>query len=233
MDTRMNHPNYPSLALNKATIGYRGASPLLREISFAWEAGGIHLLLGRNGAGKSTLIRTLAGLMDPMAGDVLIAEESILSLSSKERAKRMAYVHSTPPRTSELKVGEVLQLMGGEEAEVRSVLEDFGEGSWWDRPLSTLSDGEAQRVMFARCILQRTDWILLDEPSAFLDALARKRFWNHVEHAAQLGRGILVATHDFMEITDRIIASVTMVSSQGLKKLDPSQEPASWTAEME
>jgi len=232
MDTRMNHQNHPILELREASIGYSGRLPLLSRIRFAWRPGGIHLLLGRNGAGKSTLIRTLAGLMRSMDGEVRIAGESVFALSSKDRARRLAYVHSTPPRTSELKVGEVLLLQRCEEAEARRMLHEFGDESWWERPLSALSDGEAQRVMFARCMLQRTDWILLDEPTAFLDAVARRRFWNLLEQAAQMGRGILVATHDFTEIDKRLIASVTLVSSAGLTELDPSQSPADWTMEM-
>jgi iron complex transport system ATP-binding protein len=228
----MNEQNHPILELKEASIGYHGKFPLLPRTSWVWKPGGIHLLLGRNGAGKSTMIRTLAGLMHPLNGEVRIAEESVYALSSKERARRLAFVHSTPPRTSELRVGEVLQLHGVDETAVRDVLLEFGEESWWERPLSNLSDGEAQRVMFARCMLQQTDWILLDEPTAFLDALARRRFWNFLEKAAQLGRGILVATHDFAELDERLIASVTLVSHVGLKALDPTQNPTDWTSEM-
>lgn len=161
-----------------------------------WPAAGLHALIGANGAGKSTLIRTLAGLQPPVAGTVRLGESDVHRMPPAERAQHVAFVASTPPSASGLTAGEVLELMNGSDAERRQALERFGDASWWDVRLSELSDGQRQRVMLARAFLQNTPWILLDEPTAFLDAASRRQLFSHLNALAARGKGIVLTTHD-------------------------------------
>ena len=161
-----------------------------------WSDAGLHALIGANGAGKSTLIRTLAGLQPPIAGSVRFGDADAHGMRPAARAQLVAFVASTPPGASGLTAGEVLQLMAGTDAERRQALERFGDARWWDTRLSELSDGQRQRVMLARAFLQNTPWILLDEPTAFLDAASRRKLFGHLNELAGLGKGIVLTTHD-------------------------------------
>ena len=179
---------------------------------------------------KSTLVRTLAGLQTPLSGEVQLDGTTLHTLDSSERAKRIAFVSSVPPRTSELRVHEVLALASEDEEKRRSMLTATGDPSWWNRRLQELSDGEAQRVMFIRALLQGTDWILLDEPTAFLDVPARAALWRELMNAASKGVGVLVATHDYGEIQGHAdLSSIAMIRNRKLTPLSVEASAADWT----
>ena len=105
----LNATPFP-IVMEELVIGYRNALPLNSPFSGRFEGAGIHLVAGRNGSGKSTLIRTLAGLHTPVSGRILWGGDDLFQTSSKERGEGMAFMASTPPRTSGLRVEEVLEL---------------------------------------------------------------------------------------------------------------------------
>lgn len=158
--------------------------------------GKLHAFIGPNGAGKSTVVRTMMGLQRPLSGSVHIGPDDVHALRARERAQRVAFVASTPPAASGLTAGEVLGLMPGTAVEHRAALAQTGEAGWWGVRLSELSDGQRQRVMLARAFLQRTPWIVLDEPTAFLDARSRTLLFEHLNGLADRGIGIVLTTHD-------------------------------------
>jgi iron complex transport system ATP-binding protein len=181
--------------LSGLVCGYSGR-PVGPVGDRVWSDAGLHALIGSNGAGKSTLIRTLAGLQPPIAGSVHLGDSDVHRMRPAARAQLVAFVASTPPGGSGLTAGEVLQLMAATDVQRREALERFGDSRWWSVRLSELSDGQRQRVMLARSFLQNTPWILLDEPTAFLDAASRTRLFGHFNELAAQGKGIVLATHD-------------------------------------
>jgi iron complex transport system ATP-binding protein len=227
----MSESHKQPLILDDLSAGYKGRPPVLAHVNHQFPSKGLHVIIGRNGAGKSTLIRTLAGLQAPLSGSVQLNATSLHDLPANERAQRVAFVSSVPPRTSELRVHEVLALASGDEERNRSMLQAAGDPSWWKRRLQELSDGEAQRVMFIRALLQGTDWILLDEPTAFLDVPARLALWRELTAAASKGVGVLVATHDYGEIQGHAeIDSIAMVGNHRLRPLSVRASASEWTA---
>ena len=68
--------------------------------------------------------------------------------------------------------------------------------AWADRPMSVLSDGMAQRVMMVRAFVQAKSLVLMDEPTAFLDVVARRDFMNDVGRWCAQGKSVVLATHD-------------------------------------
>ena len=92
------------IEMESLVLGYSQASPLNEPFSARLEGAGIHLIVGRNGAGKSTLIRTLAGLQAPLNGSIKWKGQLLSKASAKERGEGMAFMASTPPRTSGLRV---------------------------------------------------------------------------------------------------------------------------------
>ncbi|MDA0728650.1 MAG: ABC transporter ATP-binding protein [Bacteroidetes bacterium] len=113
-------------------------------------------------------------------------------------ASDVAFVASTPPKEVGLTVHEVLSL-SGEVQEAIALHPSMVH--WLDTPLHRLSDGQKQQVMLARAALQSRAWIVMDEPTAFLDVSAQMTFWDMLTKLVQEGRGVVMATHDLLGIS--------------------------------
>ena len=202
----------PVLAARALSAGYgrRRPVPVLEDLDLEARPGQLIALLGPNGAGKSTLLRTLAGLQRPLAGRVELGGESLSRLSAGERARRLAVVLTDPIDAAQLSARDVVGLgraphagfsgrLSREDAGVvdrafrRASAEHLAE-----RRLSSLSDGERQRVMIARALAQAPSVMLLDEPTAFLDLPARAETTALLRRLAHReGLATIIATHDF------------------------------------
>lgn len=203
------------------------------QVDAHWSGPGLHVLTGANGSGKSTLLRTLTGGQPAVSGQATIAGLRIDALSPAVRAGWMAWVGSTPPRTSGLTVGQVLGLMPGDESEHRAMLEQVGMAHWWSQRLGQLSDGQAQRVMLGRALLQRTPWLVLDEPTAFLDARSRTGFLQLLAQFATPPRNlqVMLATHDLHALEGHAaLRSLSVVRPDGLWFLDVRASVGVWEA---
>lgn len=213
------------------SIGYLGNPPVLSAIDQRWHGPGIHLIIGENGSGKSTLIRTLAGLQPPLHGAVLWNTEDASKIAVPNKIKQMAFVESVPPRQSELTVDEALALNEKDEKKRKLWLENFGLEAQRFKSICDLSDGLAQRVMLVRAILQDTPWILMDEPTAFLDVKSRQVMWSHLSKLIDKGCHILVASHDYhlLEGNSRL-QSVTAIREKRLHTLNPQGSFDDWNS---
>jgi len=221
------------LTFSKLSFGYDAQRPILQGLNGAFVEKGIHLIIGKNGVGKSTMLRVLAGLMEPLAGVVKIGDQPIQCMSQLERAQQISFVHSLPPKTSELSVAEVLALVSEDEEKNRGALRSFGEVDWWNQSLHTLSDGQAQRVMFTRVMLQNTEWTILDEPTAFLDVPSKMAFWKELGIASVNGKGFIIATHDYAELSEHVnLASVHLIDESHWMEIDLASNPRLWHQQM-
>ncbi|MBI4718635.1 MAG: ABC transporter ATP-binding protein [Planctomycetes bacterium] len=169
------------LALCDVCFGYPGARQVLGPVSVEIGAGQAWGLVGPNGAGKSTLLRLMAGLLRPARGAVRLDDQPLGALPRRTRAQRIAFLPQHLPYDLDLSVREVV-LLGRfphrslgvfESAEDHQVAESAMERTdtlpFADRPLRTLSGGEAQRVHLAAALAQEPSLLLLDEPTASLD----------------------------------------------------------------
>ncbi|MBW2187285.1 MAG: ABC transporter ATP-binding protein [Deltaproteobacteria bacterium] len=155
-----------------------GKQQVLDKISYHFEPGHIHAVLGINGAGKSTLIKLLAGFLKPTDGSILLGNEHLEKLSLNQRAQRIAYVPQQQC-ISDLTVFDYL-LLGRkphncwqsnttDDARVFAMLKKLDLIHLAQRQLHQLSGGELQKIAVARAFIQEPKVLLLDEPTSSLD----------------------------------------------------------------
>ena len=184
-----------NLKASNLVVGHSPERALLGPLNHVWTAGGMHLLLGGNGSGKSSLLRTLVQALPALSGNVSLSkgDQELRPEARSCWTQSMAFVSSRPPQQVGLTVKEVWALSGNP-SEVEAWHPDLmGLAS---SRLSELSDGQAQQVMVARAMLQSDRWLVLDEPTAFLDVRAQRRLWGMLEGHVARGGGVLMATHD-------------------------------------
>jgi len=191
----------------KLAIGY-GRRVVGEGLDFALRPGEVTALLGPNGCGKTTLLKTLLGLIAPLAGEVRLDDAPLRSLSVTERARRMAYVPKHAASTFGFSVREIVLL--GRTAHGRlwsppsrhdrevadACLERMGIAHLADQPLHRVSGGERQLALVARALAQEPALILLDEPTASLDFGNQGRVLREMRRLATEGLGVIFTTHD-------------------------------------
>lgn len=198
------------MRIENMSIGYKG-NVLVKNISTDLRSG-VTAIIGRNGAGKSTLIKTLTGNIRPLAGDAFINNLSIQSIAKKDLAKIMALVTSDTKTAGGLKLKELVALgripftgyMGILPREDKDKIEDamirVGIVHKKDSFVSELSDGERQRGLIAKGLVQDTPIIIMDEPFSYLDVASRlEMYYLTKQLAEEKGKAILYSTHEMVE----------------------------------
>ena len=180
----------------------------LRGVNLTLMPGEIVALLGVNGAGKSTFLDIVLGLATPTQGDI-----SVYGMNPREAVRRSlvgAMLQSGAlPRDG--KVRNTIDLVAAMHADpipTDELLERTNLTKLAKRPLNKLSGGEVQRVRLALALSGNPDFLILDEATAGMDALARRAFWDTMHAEAAEGRTLLFATHYLTEArkdADRIV----------------------------
>lgn len=156
------------------SVGYDGKA-LLRNLSFEVGPGECVLLCGGNGMGKSTLLRTLAGLQKPLGGTVRYSEDGKAVLVPSRIPKVAGFTVKKFIGLTTFQETDWLGRIGKElEARIDGSMSMLDIQEFADRDISTLSDGEFQKVCIAAAVARNAEVILLDEPTAFLDVEARE-----------------------------------------------------------
>ena len=200
------------LKVERLTKTYRAAhGPLtvLKEVSFALDAGASLAIVGPSGSGKTTLLGLCAGLDQPTAGEVTLAGEQLGGMSEDERAlarnRHVGFVFQNfqlvPTLTALENVLVPLELRGagGPEAEneARALLARVGLGERSDHYPVQLSGGEQQRVALARAFINRPKILFCDEPTGNLDADTATAMVELIfELNREKGTTLVLVTHD-------------------------------------
>ncbi|HML03367.1 MAG TPA: ABC transporter ATP-binding protein [Candidatus Bathyarchaeia archaeon] len=188
-----------ALELNNVSSGYNGQI-VLHDISFKLQEPSIYVVLGPNGAGKTTLFRTIAGILEPYSGRVLLDDQNITT-SGKART-RMSYLSQYNAMPEEMTVFNALRFFadmeGGNPDEVIDLL-DLGQLK--DKRFSDLSQGQKKRAALAKVFLHESDLYLLDEPTANLDPSISKEIRDIITKISK-DKMVLYSSHNLYEATD-------------------------------
>jgi iron complex transport system ATP-binding protein len=188
-----------------------GGENVIDDVSFTVGDGETWAVIGRNGAGKSTLIKCLCGLLSPSRGAVSIDGTGIAEMPPKELAKKIAYVpqgtnRPAPPFTVREYVemalfpyntGFTWRLPRGRGKRVDEALALTGALPLADRAMNTLSGGEFQTALIAGAVAQSTPFLLLDEPTTYLDPYHKENIRQAIERVHnERGTAVITVTHD-------------------------------------
>ncbi len=238
----LSRPDGISLSCRSVNSGYSGKE-VLREISFSIEEPSIYVVLGPNGAGKTTLFRTLAGILRPSAGEVLIDGVRVDRQASRDRLHYLSHMDGIPDG---LRVREALEFYASVErassSDVERVLDQLGIRELSEHYLPQLSAGQKKRVSIARVFLRERDIYLLDEPTASLDPkvareirnlileLSREKVVLYSSHnlfeAREIGRYVLALRAGRLALFDRIENLRGSRYVVGIRLLEPSDAVA-------
>ena len=200
------------IALADVGVGFPGtARPILTGIDLTLERGEFAAVVGASGAGKSTLLRVIAGLMEPLRGDI----GRHIELRQDRRPIGIVFQEARlmPWRRVEENVGlglEGLGLAPGERSRrIAEALALVGLDSFATRWPYQLSGGQRQRVGIARALAVAPEVLLMDEPFGALDAITRQALQDELLRIwTATGTTILFVTHDIEEATylaDRVL----------------------------
>lgn len=206
------------LEVKELRFHYPGGPQVLQSVSFELEAGKFLAVLGNNGAGKSTMLKCFNKILSPDSGSVRLEGEELLNMTTREVARRSAFVAQTVPET-QMTVHDMVMLgrrpymtWGFTEKDheiVHEAMESLQLMQMRGRYLNELSGGERQKVMLARALAQQPKLLLLDEPTSNLDIRNQYQVLEIVRGICE-GEGItaIVVIHDLnlaLRFCDRLL----------------------------
>lgn len=206
------------LEIKNVTAGY-GKQPVLNGVNATFEKGKLTSIIGVNGCGKSTLLKVILGILPMTDGIVEIDGKELSSLKRNEIAQRIAYL-SQGKNTPDMTVMQMVlhgrfpylsypRRYTSRDREIAfSAMEKVGIADLAEKPLYSLSGGMRQNAYIAMALAQDTDYILLDEPTTYLDIAHQLDLMRILRELADGGKGVITVMHDLpmaFSFSDKII----------------------------
>ena len=213
------------VTLENLTVSYR-QHPALHHISGQFATGSLTAVVGPNGSGKSTLLKTIMGLLPIAGGKVSVATP----------VQRMAYL----PQLAEIDPHFPIDVQdcvsmgcwplkgawggvkGTQLQQINAALHEVGLQGFEDRPISSLSSGQLQRVLFARLLVQNADVILLDEPFNAIDSQTTAALLATIAQWHQKRHTVIVVLHNDAQVRQHFPQTVLL--ARGLVAWGPTRE---------
>jgi ABC-type Mn2+/Zn2+ transport system ATPase subunit len=214
----------------KLSIGYSNEI-IVSDIDFELGSGEAFALIGTNGSGKSTLLKTVVGLIRPLSGRI-----TVFGQKPGANPKRIAYLgqfhHSgfvLPLRVIDVvrmgrfpRFGLFKPRPRDDDLVVQSAMRALGIEGLSEEPLRSLSGGQQQRTYLAQVLAHQADLLVLDEPTAGLDAGGRELYLHAINDELCRGASLLVATHDIRE--EAALCKSVMLLAHKVVAYGPPQE---------
>ncbi|WP_137596977.1 ABC transporter ATP-binding protein [Paucilactobacillus kaifaensis] len=167
------------MKINDISFSYQANHQnIIDHLSYEIKPNSITAFVGPNGSGKTTLLRILARELVPSNGNVILSNQSIDSYSAKEYAQKVAIVHQHNPLYEDISVIDLVRFgqtpygsifNSADDKTILPILEYFELASLQNRSMLSLSGGQQQRVWLAMALAQQPEYLLLDEPTTYLD----------------------------------------------------------------
>lgn len=190
----------------------------LNDVSLSVERGEVFGLIGHNGAGKSTLFKSMLGLIQPDAGDILINGTPLHGEAFRQVRRRIGYLPENVVFYDNLTGLETLwffaDLKGVAKSECLSVLTTVGLDHAARRRVRGYSKGMRQRLGFAQALLGKPGILFLDEPTTGLDPAGIREFYAIIDNLKQQGATIILTSHILAEIQERVDRLALISSGQ-------------------
>lgn len=184
-----------------------GSTQILKSINVEFHAGEFVGIIGANGSGKTTLLKCLSGLYETK-NQVFVEEQPIESFSHRQRAKEIAFMKQSISISFDLSCYEVIAmgryaylkgmspLTKQDEKIINEVMEQTKTKEFANRSIRHLSGGERQRVMLAKALVQKTPYLILDEPSSALDVKYEQQIFRFAKELQSDQRCIIMSIHN-------------------------------------
>lgn len=207
------------MKIESLSAGYRGKA-VVQSVNLEIKKGEIISFIGPNGAGKSTLLKTLYRDLSPVAGAVFVDGGDVSKMPLKELARKMSIVTTDRIKPEHMTCREVVMAgrlpytdgfgvlgkedrQAAEDAIALMKIEGFA-----DKQFSNLSDGQKQRTLIARAIAQSPEYLVMDEPTSYLDIRYRMELMEVLEVLAKKGVTIVMSIHELelaVSVSDRLL----------------------------
>lgn len=229
-----------SIELSGVTVGYGRGQSIIEAIDLTIETGSITVLIGPNGCGKSTLLKAIGRLLKPSAGTMRVDGLDITATAPKRVARTIAYLPQSPIVPGAVTVEQLVaygraphqSLLGIRSAsdndQIAHAIAMTGLNHLRDRAVSELSGGQRQRAFLAMVLAQDTPYVMLDEPTTFLDVRHQIETLDLVRALHALGRTSVVVLHDIAQAArygDRLVVMKDgRIAAQGAPNTIVSEE---------
>ena len=220
----------PFIKIDNLSVGYNSRS-IIDAINFEAEAGEIVTLIGANGCGKSTILKTIAGLIPVVSGNIYINAKPLSDIPSGEAAKLRA-VMLTDSHISEKVSARQLASYGRypytgffgklsreDERKIEESLMRTGCNDFADNDFDTLSDGQKQRVYLARAIAQEPSLMLLDEPTTFLDVKYKLEFLTLIKELSIRDKITIIMSLHELDMVEQVSDKIVAIKNGGIDKI--------------
>jgi ABC-2 type transport system ATP-binding protein len=198
----------PSVSVRDLSKSY-GSVMAIEGVSLEAFPGEIFGLLGPNGAGKTTTLECILGLRGPDAGSIMV--EGIDAVANSREARKVCGAQiqgaNLQDKITPIRALRLFASFYRRPADVTGLIGRFGLSGKADAPFDSLSAGQRQRLFLALAFVNNPSIVVLDEPTAGLDPLARRELHESIVEIRDSGRTVLLSTHDMAEahvLCDRV-----------------------------
>lgn len=213
-------PAPPAVRLRDASIGY-GDVPIVAHVDLTVRAGESVAILGSNGSGKTTLARGLLGLAQVLGGEVELLGAPVGRPRERGRVGYVPQRHTVsgavPATVREVvsvgrlaRLGLLRRLGAADRAAVGEAVAAVGLADRMEEPVASLSGGQQRRVLVARALAAQPELLIMDEPTAGVDAASQDALAEVLIRVSRTGTTLLVVTHETGPLSDVLTRAVVV-----------------------